>query len=289
MIRKRHPLRCGFLLSAAVALSNFSAPLAAQPAAERRVESENLDVTMRLLPEGATRPDAVTKVIELPEAIRARSAHSGDARPRPDPTIEESLRAAALQEGRGRADPPDVGTVAASSGRGAVMSSSAASEATRDAAEAGREAAEAGRNAAESGREAADAGRNAAEASREAVEASRDAAEASRDAIAAPHGDAAALRDTFDAAREASRELANDGREIRESVSRGRPGHADRPGSGEGAAVRGEIDLLERNARPDRELWPNRAERPDRDILLDRVGHPERITRPDDRGVGGRP
>ena len=91
---------------------------------------QSLDLTMTLLPEGATLPDAVTRVIELPEAAsdRARdSANPGlesadNARERRDTGLE--IAADAIEGGRefgqamreqaqesrenaGRADPPD--------------------------------------------------------------------------------------------------------------------------------------------------------------------------------------
>ena len=48
-------------------------PVAAQePAAqEPEVDVDHLEVTMRLLPEGATGPDPVTRVIELPVTLQA--------------------------------------------------------------------------------------------------------------------------------------------------------------------------------------------------------------------------
>lgn len=75
------------------------APAAAQesPPAD---QIESLDVTMRLLPQGATRPDAITRVIELPEAVRARIAENARERERSGSAAaspEETRRAVAAR------------------------------------------------------------------------------------------------------------------------------------------------------------------------------------------------
>lgn len=70
---------------------------------------ETLDLTMELMPEGATRPDAVTRIIELPaaaaEAARENSARGIDeansARARGEPANETAE--AARERGREQA------------------------------------------------------------------------------------------------------------------------------------------------------------------------------------------
>src|SRR5690606_20631774 len=58
------------VFGAALVLGGVAQPAFAQePSA---ADIDNLEVTMRLLPEGATRPDPVTRVIQLPEALRSR-------------------------------------------------------------------------------------------------------------------------------------------------------------------------------------------------------------------------
>jgi hypothetical protein len=55
----------------------FCGPVAfAQEEGEEGAPVETLDVTMRLMPEGATLPDAVTKVIELPAAAADQATES---------------------------------------------------------------------------------------------------------------------------------------------------------------------------------------------------------------------
>lgn len=226
MTPKRHFVRCVFFLSAAFALGSLSVPAAAQP------ESENLDVTMRLLPEGATGPDALTKVIELPEAIRARAAQAGshDARPRPGPAIEDEFRAAAIQDadGRNRSDTPAIGA-AGSSGRSGLLSASAAMEASREAAAA-------------EGRDAA--------SRREAV----------------PEGSVDAAREM---SREIGRRHADDALETRENLGRGSDdvGRFERPyrRSDGGARPRSQIERPEQDARPAHDVLPDRSSLPDRD------------------------
>lgn len=82
-------------------------------------DTGNLDVTMRLLPEGATRPDAVIRVIELPEAVRARvaGARERDVPGRSTDVLEETRRAAAARAGVPGGSPGPVAT----SGSGAAI------------------------------------------------------------------------------------------------------------------------------------------------------------------------
>ncbi|HEU4617762.1 MAG TPA: hypothetical protein VFV10_06945, partial [Gammaproteobacteria bacterium] len=60
------------VMLASAALVVIAAPARAQDA--REGAGDSLDVTMTLLPEKATRPDAVTRVIELPEAAQRDAA-----------------------------------------------------------------------------------------------------------------------------------------------------------------------------------------------------------------------
>lgn len=144
------PRSIRYLLCAGAVLVCAAGPAAAQDSDARRAEdAENLDVTMRLLPEGATRPDAVTSVIELPEAVR-RAAESSESRGRParidSGDSEIPQRAVAARAGevpRPAAAPTD------SDGRGSAL----VGDAPREAAEASRAALEEGR---ESTRDLAD-------------------------------------------------------------------------------------------------------------------------------------
>src|SRR5690606_11956177 len=73
--RRRGGVSCVGAAAAALLLSSLALPL--QVAGQERpsaVDADNLEVTMRLLPEGATRPDPVTRRIELPGAVRAQAA-----------------------------------------------------------------------------------------------------------------------------------------------------------------------------------------------------------------------
>lgn len=53
------------------------APAIAQEANETEAAADALDLTMTLLPEGATTPDAVTRTIELPDPAALRAAPPG--------------------------------------------------------------------------------------------------------------------------------------------------------------------------------------------------------------------
>ncbi len=111
-------------LYAGALLALAAVSLAAAQEAVPDEDIDNLDVTMRLLPEGATRPDAVTRVIELPEAVRARVAESRarDVADRGGVGSEETRRAAAARVGAaGGAPVPTSGSGAAIAGGATVL------------------------------------------------------------------------------------------------------------------------------------------------------------------------
>ncbi|MBN1239815.1 MAG: hypothetical protein JXB36_15030 [Gammaproteobacteria bacterium] len=196
---------------------------------------QNLDVTMKLLPEGATRPDAVTRVIELPEALRdaSRTGDAGAGRPPPaDDARGRSGSGSAAADGR-RGDLPAVGGASEivrgsaaeardrgrdggagraapdlpQAGRDAAADAAAARDAAVDARDAGGDAAAEARDAAAGARDAAadarDSGRDAAAGVRDAA---ADARDSGRDA-------AAGVRDAAADARDSGRDAAADARD----------------------------------------------------------------------------
>src|SRR5690606_34535729 len=174
------------------ALAAVSSAAAQDP--EPVEDSENLDVTMRLLPEGATGPDAVTRVIELPEAVRARMAERAarERDVRGAVGSEETRRAAAARAGA----PEGPGGPVPTTGPGPAMVG--ASDALEPAA-AGREVGDtvtmsSAREAAEARREGPDA------ASRELDRGSAEAREA-RDGAGRGAATDRADRDRTDAGR----------------------------------------------------------------------------------------
>ncbi len=257
-------------VAAALALGVAAAPAVAQ---ERQPDVDNLEVTMRLLPEGATRPEAVTRVIELPEALRSRFADGssdgvsdtdgagadaadpgglpgGAVSPREDRVrtdFGEVARTAIERArelgrgprdaaaGRGAADPaPDV-----PAGRDAVAATSAVAG-TRDAARDARDTAAGSRDAADNARDSAADARDAAGARG----AGEDIAASARDRARGAAADA----------RDIERDVAERAREAREEAFRGR---LDRPARGE--PDRGRADGPERpepGRRPDRNRAP---------------------------------
>lgn len=181
---------------------------------------------MKLLPQGATRPDAVTGVIELPEAPRdaARGASTDFA------DLEQELEAGGEERRRQDAVMPRDGGRAG--GRDAVpvpAQRAAPTRAADGAADVGRDAASAARDAAGGGRDTArdaaggarDTGRDAAAGARDAGrDAGRDAAGSARDAG----------RDAANQARGVGRDLAEQARDNRENIGRGPVDRPDPPG-----------------------------------------------------------
>ena len=215
-------------VAAALVLGATAIPAVAQ---DRAPDMDNLEVTMRLLPEGATRPDAVTRVIELPEALRSRLADEASATDGEEDGVASEFAGGALtddampgREDRGRTDFGEVARTAIDRVRGLARGQGGAAD-DRGAAEPSRDLPVA-------------AGRGPAAAAASAAEAGAAARERARD--------------TVGAARDIEREVAERAREVREEASRGR---ADRPAAAE--PDRGRPD------RPNDRPNPGRG-RPDR-------------------------
>jgi hypothetical protein len=106
----------------AIALAATSTALAQEDSGEA---IETLDLTMELMSEGATTPEAVTRIIELPEAVleaaRERAANGLDEANANRERRDEGLaiadeareagreRAEQAQEDAGRGQPPETG------------------------------------------------------------------------------------------------------------------------------------------------------------------------------------
>jgi len=255
-------------LAAALVLVLGAAALPAAAQDERAADVDNLEVTVRLLPEGATRPDPVTRVIELPEALRSRLAE--DASEAGTEAGAGEARGATADVGGDRRAPggvdrlddgvrTDVGEVARNAadratelgrGQGAAASARDAAEPAVDAAAAGRDAVAAARAARddvgaaarEQGRDSA-AARDAAADTRDAAarDAARDAARAARDTGRDAADRARDGREGAAGARDAVRDAAEDAREARDAAEdareealRGRPDRPARPEPGRG-------------------------------------------------------
>lgn len=66
-------LRAKWIVAVAAGYLVLGAPVHAQDANDSGTDADSLDVTITLLPEGATQPDAVTKTIKLPDSIPSQS------------------------------------------------------------------------------------------------------------------------------------------------------------------------------------------------------------------------
>ncbi|HEX6995878.1 MAG TPA: hypothetical protein VF339_17230 [Gammaproteobacteria bacterium] len=234
-------------IAAALVLGAAALPAVAQDRPPPDVD--NLEVTMRLLPEGATRPDAVTRVIELPEALRSRLADeaTGGAAGADDARQGAAADLAADRAGLpedalprrndgARTDFDEVARTAAERARGLGRGQGgAAAEPARDAVAAGRDGVAAAAPM-EPAAEARDAGRDVSAGARDAAAGARDAAVSARGAgndVAAAARERA--RDAAGDARDVERDIAERARETEEDVVRGRP---DRPGLAEPAEGR---------------------------------------------------
>jgi len=218
---------------------------------DRAPDVDNLEVTMRLLPEGATRPDAVTRVIELPEALRSRLADEaiGGTSDADDPqrgaAADLAGRSGDALPRRDDAVSPDFNEVARTAierarelGQGNAAASPAAAAPSGDGAAGGRDAVAAAaaepRDAPPAQSDAAPGARDAAAGARDAAGGARDAAGA-RDTAGSARGDLAdtargRARDAAAEVRESERELADRARDAREDAARGR---MDRPARAE--------------------------------------------------------
>ncbi len=146
----------GACVVAALLLGVPVMPAAAQERPDAEVD--HLEVTMRLLPEGATGPDPVTRVIELPEALDAEIADDATQRAEGAPETTRSAGRQTVDAVRG----PAAGFMPAQNSAASVRE--AAAEDARDAAESARHAS----------REAvSDAAVRAREAARAVAEAAR--------------------------------------------------------------------------------------------------------------------
>lgn len=112
---------------------------------EPRVDRDTLELTMRVLPEGARTPDAVTRTIELPRPAAPAAIENGQR------GLERANETAqGRDDGRGAAD--------SARGRGPASGRDVAAEA-RERGAGGDVAAEARERGREAGREAADQAR----------------------------------------------------------------------------------------------------------------------------------
>lgn len=212
-------------LAAALVLGAVAPSVFAQP---QDADLDNLEVTMRLLPQGATRPDPVTRVIELPEALRSQLADGpGNA----DPARE----GAGADVGVDRFGLPDEALRRADDGARTDLARSAVERARE--LDRGQGAATASRRAAEpaAGRDTVAAAPAAADTAATPEEQGREAAAADTlDAAPADARDAAAAdaRAAATEAREREREIADRARDAREEAARERVERAEGPGRG---------------------------------------------------------
>lgn len=70
-------MKTGIVLAIGALLALHDGSAAAQAPSPQDADGDTLELTMTLLPEGATQPDAVTKVIELPPAAANGEEESG--------------------------------------------------------------------------------------------------------------------------------------------------------------------------------------------------------------------
>src|SRR5690606_8147057 len=254
-LRRRRALRIMTpgRLGALVAALMLGAAAPSVFAQSEGADLDNLEVTLRLLPQGATRPDPVTRVIELPEALRSRLAESPDtAEPqegevadiggadrrglpeealrRPDDGARTDFarsmveRARELGREQGAAASRDSAEpVPSAAGQDAVAAAPAAAEAAAPREE-GPDAAAASDPVAAGARDAAAAAREAAEGVRDeaARSAARDSAEAARDDARRAVDGRRQARDASAEAREREREIADRARTAREDAARER-------------------------------------------------------------------
>ena len=68
--------RCKWFLAVTAATATLAAPRAYAQERDAEEAVETLDVTMTLMPEGTTLPDAVTRLIELPDAAAEAARES---------------------------------------------------------------------------------------------------------------------------------------------------------------------------------------------------------------------
>ncbi len=146
----------GRFAAAAAALVLCAGAAYGQPPAAGPAEG-NLDVTMTLLPQNATGPEDVTRVIELPAGVRERKAHADAAAAGGHP--DAAGQAASPARGPGGGDRVPQGKAAAP--RGAQPPSAAALDAAEGARELGSDVGRALTDQAQENREARGRGRGA--------------------------------------------------------------------------------------------------------------------------------